>query len=200
MAWKRPGSWFFLAVIVSAAAAVAAQTTAPAPAPQDCQTLVVTDLISCLDYVQPNSSATAPAKDCCTGINTIYNSDPVCLCQLLLNSSGLGLEFNKTRAFGLPSVCKLNTPPISICYSLIPPASAPMGAESPESGGMAGGPMAGSPSGGGIVPGSGTSSSTGSSPGASPSGKSEGGESLMARSASLTALGLSGAAIAFFFL
>ncbi|XP_068664237.1 non-specific lipid transfer protein GPI-anchored 29-like [Aristolochia californica] len=196
MAWRvqkeRIGLVLFFSAIVSAVI-VGAQTTAPAPASQDCQTLAVNDLISCLDYVQPNSTAKAPAKDCCTGINEIFNSDPLCLCQLLLNSSSLGLEFNKTRALALPTVCKLNTPPVSICYTLLPPASAPLGAESPESGGVAGGPTTG-----GVVPGSGTSSPTGVTPiAAPPAEKSEGGTRLK-HSASVILTGLSGAMIAIF--
>ncbi|XP_068660569.1 non-specific lipid transfer protein GPI-anchored 31-like [Aristolochia californica] len=195
MAWKsqkeRIGFLLFLTVIVSAAM-VGAQTTAPAPAPQDCQTLVVTNLVGCLDYVQPNSTAKAPAKDCCTGIDGIFNNDPLCLCQLLLNSSSVGLEFNKTRALTLPTVCNLNTPPVSICYTLLPPASAPTGAESPESGGVAGGPTTG-----GLAPGSGSGSQTAVSPTAPSPEKSEG-DTRLKHSASYVLTGLSGAMIAIF--
>ncbi|CAN1195846.1 Non-specific lipid transfer protein GPI-anchored 2 [Linum perenne] len=112
-------------------------TPAPAPAPGvDCFTQLL-NLSDCLTYVESGSNLTKPDKPCCPELAGLVESNPICLCQLLtVNASSYGFDIDKKRAFGLPSVCSVSTPPVSLC-SLI--NGSPAGAPSPSQVGGGGG-------------------------------------------------------------
>ncbi|CAL1404583.1 unnamed protein product [Linum trigynum] len=135
---------------------------APAPA-VDCMTQLF-NLSDCLSYVTTGSNLTKPDKPCCPELAGLVDSNPICLCTLLtLNASDYGFDIDRTRAFGLPSVCSVSTPPVSLCPGL---GGSPMGAPSPSQGG-GGGATADSPAGGpmmGPSPSSGENGGTGTGP------------------------------------
>ncbi|CAN1233208.1 Non-specific lipid transfer protein GPI-anchored 5 [Linum perenne] len=63
--------------------------------------------------------STATAQSGCTSalmsLSPCLNY-PQCLCQLVNGGgSSLGITINQTRALGLPSACKVNTPSASRC-------------------------------------------------------------------------------------
>ncbi|CAI0407589.1 unnamed protein product [Linum tenue] len=62
---------------------------------------------------------TAQSSSGCTtaliGLSPCLNY-PQCLCQLVNGGgSSLGITINQTRALGLPSACRVQTPPVSRC-------------------------------------------------------------------------------------
>lgn len=71
-------------------------------------------LSSCLNYVTGNSSS--PSSLCCSGLSSVVQSQPRCLCSLL-NGGGstMGITINQTLALQLPGACNVQTPPISQC-------------------------------------------------------------------------------------
>ncbi|CAI0452276.1 unnamed protein product [Linum tenue] len=92
---------------------------APAPA-VDCMTQLF-NLSDCLSYVTTGSNLTKPDKPCCPELAGLVDSNPICLCTLLtLNASDYGFDIDRTRAFGLPSVCSVSTPPVSLCPAMGP--------------------------------------------------------------------------------
>ncbi|MCL7025520.1 hypothetical protein MKW94_012638 [Papaver nudicaule] len=106
----------------------------------------------CLTYVEAGSNLTTPEKGCCPEFAGLVESSPICLCQLLGNSSSLGIQLDVNKSLNLPKVCKVETPPVSLCATIGFPvggASAP-GSMSPgeaPSGSVMGpmGPMGPSP-------------------------------------------------------
>ncbi|KAJ6790761.1 putative xylogen-like protein 11 [Iris pallida] len=115
----------------------------PAPAPEmvpedapDC-TSALLNMSSCLTYVEAGSKTKAPEKGCCSGLADLVNNSPVCLCQLLGGgASAYGIQIDTARALGMPAICKVDTPPVSLCSVLgIPVASPSPLAPSPVSGG-----------------------------------------------------------------
>ncbi|XP_077248904.1 non-specific lipid transfer protein GPI-anchored 11-like [Tasmannia lanceolata] len=167
---------------------------APAPAP-DCFSVLL-NLSDCLTYVTPGSNETRPDKGCCPSLAGLVANSPFCLCQLLGNSSGLGFSVNLTRALGLPNVCRVSTPPLSLCSLLGVPISSPTLSPGPASGispsasGMT--PASGiSPSASGMTPGT-TSSMAPGSP-AAPSPTNNEGASSFKVSSLVFLLGLLGA-------
>ncbi|KDP42907.1 hypothetical protein JCGZ_23849 [Jatropha curcas] len=119
----------------------------PATTTNDCITPLL-NMSDCLSYVQEPSTAKVPDKNCCPELAGLVDSNPICLCQLLGNSSlteSFGIKININRALKLPSVCGVETPPVSTCAAVGypvpgPTASAP-GVQPPE--GIAGIPSAG---------------------------------------------------------
>lgn len=86
-----------------------------APSSDDCLNNLL-NMSDCLDYVQAGSNLTKPDKGCCPELAGLVESHPICLCQLLSNPEkiiGVSIELNK--ALKLPSVCKIDTPPASLC-------------------------------------------------------------------------------------
>ncbi|XP_057953736.1 non-specific lipid transfer protein GPI-anchored 2-like [Malania oleifera] len=91
---------------------------APAPsAPDDCLTSLY-NLSDCLTYVEQGSNVTKPDKACCPELAGLVESKPQCLCQLIGNSSSVGLEINVTKALALPTACSVSTPPVSLCSAI----------------------------------------------------------------------------------
>ncbi|KAG0460864.1 hypothetical protein HPP92_020858 [Vanilla planifolia] len=111
---------------------------APSPAPTglDCFD-ALTNLTSCLTYVEEGSNLTKPEKGCCPALAGLVKSQPICLCQLLSNSNTFGIAINDTKALSLPAVCRVKTPPVSLCSAFgipvpSPVAISPGGARQPE--------------------------------------------------------------------
>ncbi|KAF3439518.1 hypothetical protein FNV43_RR17796 [Rhamnella rubrinervis] len=104
--------------------------TAPAPGPSstDCLTVVL-GLADCLGYVEEGSNLTTPDKPCCPELKGLVDNNPVCLCYLLANKDTFGIKIDTNRALKLPSVCKVNTPPPSLCSLAGYPVAAPTSSE-----------------------------------------------------------------------
>ncbi|MED6194794.1 hypothetical protein PIB30_031894 [Stylosanthes scabra] len=77
---------------------------------------VLLSLSPCLDYI--TGSASTPTSGCCTQLAYVVGSQPQCLCEVVNGAAasiGASLNINQTQALGLPSACRVQTPPISIC-------------------------------------------------------------------------------------
>ncbi|KAH7864684.1 hypothetical protein Vadar_032577 [Vaccinium darrowii] len=101
-----------------------------AMAQSSCSSVLIS-LSPCLDFIQGNTSIPSPA--CCTQLATVVGSQPECLCEVINNSSSLGININRTQALALPGACNVQTPPISHCKATSPTAS-PTGAPASSSG------------------------------------------------------------------
>ncbi|GMN46998.1 hypothetical protein TIFTF001_016175 [Ficus carica] len=86
---------------------------APAPG-TDCLTVLL-GMADCLSYVQQGSNETKPDKACCPELKSIVDTQPQCLCELLGNGDSYGYQIDFNRATKLPSVCKVDAPPVSTC-------------------------------------------------------------------------------------
>ncbi|WCJ41530.1 Bifunctional inhibitor/lipid-transfer protein/seed storage 2S albumin superfamily protein [Euphorbia peplus] len=102
----------------------------PAAPGVDCLTPLA-NMTDCLSYVTEGSNSTAPDPNCCPELAGLVDSNPVCLCQLLSNSSltsSFGIMIDLSRALKLPTVCRLSTPPVNTCAAIgypIPPVAGP---------------------------------------------------------------------------
>ncbi|KAL3518769.1 hypothetical protein ACH5RR_021358 [Cinchona calisaya] len=122
----------------SVAAAPGPFSGAPAPA-LDCFPYLL-NLSDCLTYVEVGSNLTKPDKGCCPELATLVTVKPICLCELLGNPNQSPVPIDITKALGLPALCKVHTPPVSLCSALGVPVGAPVpasaggptGALSPE--------------------------------------------------------------------
>lgn len=84
-----------------------------AMAQSGCMSALMT-MASCLNYV--TGSATTPPPSCCSALANVVKTQPRCLCTIVNGGGGsLGVNINQTLALGLPSVCKVKTPPTSRC-------------------------------------------------------------------------------------
>ncbi|CAN0858147.1 Non-specific lipid transfer protein GPI-anchored 2 [Linum grandiflorum] len=120
-------------------------SSAPSPGGVDCFTQLL-NLSDCLTYVESGSKLTKPDKPCCPELAGLVESNPICLCQLLtVNASSYGFDIDKNRAFGLPSVCSVSTPPVNLCSVI---NGSPVGAPMPSQGGG----MSGAAGPGGAMP------------------------------------------------
>ncbi|KAL8148895.1 non-specific lipid transfer protein GPI-anchored 15-like [Apium graveolens] len=90
-------------------------------------------LSSCLNYITGNSST--PSSSCCSQLGNVVQAQPQCLCTVLSGgAAALGLNINQTQALTLPSVCNVQTPPLSQCNTAngSPTSSAATPTSSPE--------------------------------------------------------------------
>lgn len=77
-------------------------------------TSVIVSMASCLNYV--SGSAATPPASCCSALANVVKTQPRCLCTIVNGGgSSFGVSINQTLALGLPSVCKVDTPPTSRC-------------------------------------------------------------------------------------
>ncbi|XP_020086026.1 xylogen-like protein 11 [Ananas comosus] len=117
-----------------AAAAAAAAAAAPRASGLDCSEALL-NLSACLTYVVQGSNLTRPKKGCCPALAGLINGEPICLCQLIAGygggSSGLGVQIDATRVLTLPTICRVDAPPTSLCAVL----GVPVASVSPTSGG-----------------------------------------------------------------
>ncbi|KAL6966609.1 hypothetical protein U1Q18_032391 [Sarracenia purpurea var. burkii] len=95
---------------------VALGPAAAGPGGLDCFSYLV-NLSDCLTYVEAESNETKPDPMCCPELAGLVDSQPICLCQLLGSNVGdsFGIKINRPKALNLPSVCGVQTPPISLC-------------------------------------------------------------------------------------
>ncbi|KAL5576019.1 hypothetical protein UlMin_017718 [Ulmus minor] len=139
---------FSTGVLAQAPASAPGAAGPAAPASVDCFTLL-SGMADCLSYVTKGSNLTVPEKPCCPELKTLVDTNATCLCELLAQSANYGLEIDLKRATKLPSVCKVDTPPISTCAALgIPVAApgAPLASPAPSPGGEPSAVSAGAPS------------------------------------------------------
>ncbi|XP_050220771.1 non-specific lipid transfer protein GPI-anchored 2-like [Mercurialis annua] len=90
------------------------------------------NMTDCLSYVTESSNATVPDKNCCPELAGLIDSNPICLCQLLGNSKlteSFGIKIDVNRALKLPSICRVTTPPVSLCSAVGYPVPGPMSSE-----------------------------------------------------------------------
>ncbi|URE44785.1 AAI [Musa troglodytarum] len=106
------------------------QGLAPAPPPAlDC-TDAMLNLSACLTYAEAGSNLTRPGKGCCRGLASVVDTEPVCLCQLIVDNDVFGVEIDTTKALTLPTACRVDAPPATLCAVLGVPIASP----SPSSG------------------------------------------------------------------
>ena len=118
-----------------------AQLSAPpaaAPAPSwgelDC-TGAMLNLSSCLTYVESGSALTRPDKGCCGSLSGVVDGEAACLCGLVGGYGSFGVRVDAVRALALPTICRVDAPPPSLCAALgMPVAEPPGGAVPAESG------------------------------------------------------------------
>lgn len=103
-----------LVLLITLYGASAQPAAAPGPATDPCFTAVL-GMSDCLSYVQEDSNTTVPDKPCCPELKTLVDKNPVCLCKLLANGDSFGFKIDMKKALKLPSVCKVDAPPVSTC-------------------------------------------------------------------------------------
>ncbi|XP_044476386.1 non-specific lipid transfer protein GPI-anchored 12 [Mangifera indica] len=92
--------------------------SAMGPSPSnDCLNQLL-NMSDCLSYVTAGSNVTVPDKPCCPELAGLVDSNPICLCTLLGQSSSFGINIDLKRALKLPSVCNVTTPPVSLCSAV----------------------------------------------------------------------------------
>nr|GMD14571.1 non-specific lipid transfer protein GPI-anchored 2-like [Ipomoea batatas]GMD16224.1 non-specific lipid transfer protein GPI-anchored 2-like [Ipomoea batatas] len=102
------------ALLVAALVLVTSNAQAPAEGP------------GAFPMAPAGSNLTKPDKGCCPELAGLVESHPECLCQLLANPEkiiGVPIELNK--ALKLPSVCKIDTPSVTLCSAIGIPVGAP---------------------------------------------------------------------------
>ncbi|KAF3322594.1 non-specific lipid-transfer protein-like protein [Carex littledalei] len=110
---------------------IQAQKLVSAPTPSlDCTTALL-NLTSCLTYVTSGSNLTRPEKGCCSALAGVLENEVSCLCQLIAGYNNFGIQIDTVRVLELPTICRVNAPPSSLCSK----AGAPTGSSSPPSNG-----------------------------------------------------------------
>lgn len=113
----------------------------PAPAPSwslgelDCRGAML-NLSSCLTYVEAGSALTRPDKGCCGALSGVVDGEAACLCGLVGGYGSFGVRVDAVRALALPTACRVDAPPPSLCAALgMPVAEAPGGGPVPAESG-----------------------------------------------------------------
>lgn len=88
---------------------------APSPAAGGGCFNALMNMSDCLTFVSDGSNQTKPDKGCCPELAGLYDSNPICLCELLGNPDSIGIKIDLNQALKLPSACGLDTPPVSTC-------------------------------------------------------------------------------------
>ncbi|KAK1650469.1 hypothetical protein QYE76_068274 [Lolium multiflorum] len=121
-----------------ALAQLSAPQPAAAPAPSwgelDCRGAML-NLSSCLTYVEAGSALTRPDKGCCGSLSGVVDGEAACLCGLVGGYGSFGVRVDAVRALALPTACRVDAPPPSLCAALgmpvpEPPGGGPVPAES----------------------------------------------------------------------
>ncbi|XP_074591239.1 non-specific lipid transfer protein GPI-anchored 12-like [Curcuma longa] len=103
----------------------------PAPSAANCNDAFL-NLTGCLSYTAVGSNDTAPSGDCCPELAGLIDSNPICLCELLAGGAeSLGIAVDNARALRLPSLCRLDAPPVSLCSDVGIPVASPITATLP---------------------------------------------------------------------
>ncbi|MED6106797.1 hypothetical protein PIB30_007825 [Stylosanthes scabra] len=104
-------------LLVMAQAQQNSESTTTTSSSSSCMNVLLS-LSPCLDYI--TGSASTPSSGCCSQLAYVVGSQPQCLCEVVngaASSIGASLNINQTQALGLPSACRVQTPPISMCTS-----------------------------------------------------------------------------------
>ncbi|XP_074556514.1 non-specific lipid transfer protein GPI-anchored 31-like [Curcuma longa] len=112
------------------------------PPGPDCMSAFL-NLSGCLSYVMKGSNDTAPMAECCQEVSGTYDSNPICLCELLAGgANSMGISIDDGRALKLPSLCHLDGLSPSLCAVIgIPiPSPSSFGSSPSPSPGPASGP------------------------------------------------------------
>ncbi|KAK7306768.1 hypothetical protein VNO77_44724 [Canavalia gladiata] len=119
-----------LACYAASAPTPAPETTmAPSPGTDGCF-MALTNMSDCLTFVEDGSNLTKPDKGCCPELAGLVESNPICLCELLGKPDSIGIKIDLNKAFKLPSVCGVSTPPVSACAAVGVPVSSPPSTDS----------------------------------------------------------------------
>ncbi|XP_075634087.1 uncharacterized protein LOC142606645 [Castanea sativa] len=126
-------SAFFLSVSAQAEAPGSSPASASAPAMDPCLNNLL-NMSDCLTFVEAASNATKPDKACCPELAGLLESNPICLCELLGSNitESYGINIDVKRALKLPSLCGLQTLPVSTCSAVGYPVPGPVGGPSPS--------------------------------------------------------------------
>ncbi|KAM3740290.1 hypothetical protein ACB098_08G087500 [Castanea mollissima] len=126
-------SAFFHSVSAQAEAPGSSPSSASAPAMDPCLNNLL-NMSDCLTFVEAASNATKPDKACCPELAGLLESNPICLCELLGSNitESYGINIDVKRALKLPSLCGLQTLPVSTCSAVGYPVPGPVGGPSPS--------------------------------------------------------------------
>uniref|UniRef100_A0A2P2PMG2 Non-specific lipid transfer protein GPI-anchored 1-like n=1 Tax=Rhizophora mucronata TaxID=61149 RepID=A0A2P2PMG2_RHIMU len=79
-------------------------------------------VMNCLSYATGKTNT--PSKDCCRSVKEVKDSDPKCLCYMMLQThngsaqvKSLGIQ--EARLLQLPSACQLQNASVSFCPGLL---------------------------------------------------------------------------------
>lgn len=107
-----------LTILLLHFSSIQAQKPVLAPAPSlDCTTALL-NLTSCLTYVTSGSNLTRPEKGCCSALAGVLANEVGCLCQLIAGYDNFGVQIDTVRVLELPTICRVNAPPTSLCSSM----------------------------------------------------------------------------------
>ncbi|CAM6088318.1 unnamed protein product [Calypogeia fissa] len=84
----------------------------------DCKPVLIT-LQGCLPFV--TGQDTSPAEDCCTGVASVHQTNPACLCVLAQKDDTTALipNYNISLSEELPTLCKIQGANIANCPALL---------------------------------------------------------------------------------
>jgi len=86
-------------------------------------TSCISSITTCAPYLTTTGT---PPTSCCNPLVNVYNTDKVCLCNLLNNTSLINqLQINITQAMELPVRCSINTTATDCSNTTIPGSPPP---------------------------------------------------------------------------
>lgn len=88
-------------------------TLAPARTPElepMCSNIIY-QMTACSLYLSTDPDCEKPTEECCSGFQDVIQMHINCICEALESSANMGVEFNMTRVWSLPSHCG-TTPPL----------------------------------------------------------------------------------------
>lgn len=89
---------------------------APSMAPSKDCSVVIYDMADCVPYLSDDSKQTKPDHSCCSGFETVIETNADCICEALKKSGQMGIQLNLTRAMALPSACGVSPSPLNSCH------------------------------------------------------------------------------------
>ncbi|KAF3445770.1 hypothetical protein FNV43_RR10947 [Rhamnella rubrinervis] len=101
-----------------------------APSSDDCSVIVYA-MSDCVSFLSDGSSDTEPDHPCCSGLETVVETNADCICEAFTMSSQMGIQLNMTRVLALPAACGVPAPPLNDCHIPQPPQSSPSNGELP---------------------------------------------------------------------
>uniref|UniRef100_A0A2N9G859 Bifunctional inhibitor/plant lipid transfer protein/seed storage helical domain-containing protein n=1 Tax=Fagus sylvatica TaxID=28930 RepID=A0A2N9G859_FAGSY len=67
--------------------------------------------MDCVPFLSNGSEKTKPEVSCCSGFETVLNTNAECICEAIISSAQMGIYFNVTKTMAMPSTCGMSTPP-----------------------------------------------------------------------------------------